>query len=142
MAFRRRQFFKFFVLFSFFFLLFAQSSAAQTPTGGVRGQVTDPSGSTIAGARVTVTTPAGKVITADTGRDGSFEVKDLPPDKYAVKITAKGFAPFEVLDYDVPAGPSQKLDVSLSIEVQEQKVLVESATPTVDVSPEANVGSI
>jgi hypothetical protein len=114
---------------------------AQTATGTLRGQVTDPSGSSIAGAHVTVTAADGRVITVDTGRDGVFEVKGLAPGKYGVNVSAKGFAPFEVLDYDINAAP-QRLDVTLSIEVQEQKVIVESASPTVDVSPDSNVGAI
>jgi len=142
MAIRLKRISQFFALFAMCFLLCAPGSFAQTATGGLRGQVTDPSGSAIVGAQVTVTSATGQVTKAVVGRDGTFEIKGLPPGKYAVDVTAKGFAPFEVLDYDIPAGPEQKLDVSLSIAVQEEKVIVESATPTVDVSPEANAGAI
>ncbi|HMD30956.1 MAG TPA: hypothetical protein VKG84_03525, partial [Candidatus Acidoferrales bacterium] len=45
-------------------------------------------------------------------------------------------------EFEVTAQPVQRLDVTLSIEAQEQKVIVESTTPTVDVSPDANVGAI
>ncbi|HKM91678.1 MAG TPA: carboxypeptidase regulatory-like domain-containing protein [Candidatus Acidoferrales bacterium] len=142
MASRLKRISQFLALFVLCFLLCAPGALAQTATGSLRGQVTDPSGSAIVGAQVTVTSATGQVTKAVVGRDGSFEIKGLPPGKYAVDITAKGFAPFEVLDYDIPAGPAQKLDVSLTIAVQEEKVIVESATPTVDVSPEANAGSI
>jgi len=140
MAFRPMRVAAFLLVFALILFPSAHTTFGQN-TGGIRGQITDPSGSIIAGARVTVTAPDGKVVTADTGRDGVFEVKGLVPGKYAVNVSAKGFAPFEALDFDISAAV-QKLDVTLSIEVQEQKVLVESASPTVDVSPDANVGAI
>src|SRR5208282_2852658 len=124
MASRRKRISLFFALFSLLLSLSTQAAFAQTATGGVRGQVVDPSGAAITGARVKVTSATGQVTSADAGRDGSFEVKNLPPGKYGVLVFSKGFAPFEILDFDIPAGPSQKLDVSLSIEVQEEKVVV------------------
>jgi len=124
-----------------FFL--AQSLQAQNTTGSIRGQVTDPSGSAVTIAKVSVTNAEGKVVaTADTIRDGNYEIKNLAPGKYGVDITAKGFAPFEVLDYEVAAGQVQKLDVSLTLEIQKEQVVVESNTPTVDVNPETNAGAI
>jgi hypothetical protein len=129
-------------LVSLALLFFAPGARAQKATGSLRGQVTDPSGSAITTARVTVTWPGGKVTTADTTRDGNFEVKDLPPGKYGVTVTAKGFSPFEMLDLEITADQVQKLDVSLSLAVQQERVIVESNTPTVTVSPETNAGAI
>src|ERR1700739_1063435 len=90
--------------------------SAQTATGTLRGQVTDPSGSVVANATVIVTTPAGNAITASTNREGIYEVKNLPPGKYGVKVIAQGFAPFEDADVQILAGQIEKLDVSLTIE--------------------------
>jgi hypothetical protein len=123
-------------------LLSAPGSHGQTGRGSLRGQVTDPSGSVIPGAHVTVTGPAGQTATTDTGHDGSYEVKNLPPGTYGVTITAKGFSPFEVLDFVIAANETKKLDVTLSLEVQKEEVIVESTTPSVEVSPEANAGAI
>jgi hypothetical protein len=123
-------------------LLFPVAAFPQGATGGLRGQVTDPSGAAVAGAKVIVTPATGKALTVDTGRDGSYEVKNLTPGKYAVDVIAKGFAPFEVLDFEISAGAAQKLDVKLDLAAQEEKVVVEGVTPTVDVSPESNVGAI
>lgn len=142
MSFRCSRSLQLFVLLALSILQFAPSARAQIATGSLRGQVTDPSGSAVTTAKVTVTWPTGKVTTADTVHDGRFEVKDLPAGKYGVAVTAKGFAPFEVLDYEIAAGQVQKLDVTLSLEVKKEKVIVESTTPTVEVSPEANVGAI
>ncbi|MGC1169063.1 MAG: carboxypeptidase-like regulatory domain-containing protein, partial [Candidatus Acidiferrales bacterium] len=53
----------------------ASVSLAQTTTGAIHGQVTDPSAAAVVGASVIVTTPDGKSLAATTNRDGVFEVK-------------------------------------------------------------------
>ena len=123
-------------------LVSAVSARAQSGNGTLRGQVTDPSGSAITTAKVTVTWPNGKVTTADTVHDGRFEITGLPPGKYGVAVTAKGFAPFEVLDYEITAGEAERLNVTLSLQAQQEKVIVQSTSPTVEVSPEQNAGAI
>src|SRR6202166_3998154 len=97
---------------------------AQTANGTLRGQVTDPSGSSIANATVIVTTPNGSAMTAVTNRDGIYEFKNLTPGKYGVKVIAEGFSPFENSGIEIALGQTQKLDVPLTIEVREEKVTV------------------
>ncbi len=119
------------------------SLRAQTNTGTLRGQVTDPSGSAVGTATVLVTTPNGDAITANTNRDGVYEVKGLAPGKYGVKVIATGFTSFEKVDVDVAAGQTQKLDVKLAIETQEQKVVVtDQAGAALNVDPASNAGAI
>jgi len=142
MSFLTRRNYRVSLFWALLLLLPAATARSQTATGTLHGQVTDPSGSAVATAKVTVTWPNGKVSTAETTHEGRFEIKDLPPGKYGVNVTAKGFAPFEVLDYEIEAGQSQKLDVTLTLEVQKEKVIVESTSPAVEVSPEQNAGAI
>jgi Carboxypeptidase regulatory-like domain len=112
-------------------------------TGTLRGQVTDPSGSSIANATVIVTTPTGNAITATTNRDGIYEIKNLAPGKYGVKVISQGFAPFETSNVEVLAGQIQKLDVPLTIEVREEKVTVtDQAAAALDTNPANNAGAI
>jgi hypothetical protein len=132
-------------LIAFLLLLtlgFAAPSFAQSGTGTLRGQVTDPSGSAVQGASVLVTAASGEVVTVTTTRDGTYEAKSLAPGKYDVQVLAKGFAVFESKEVAIAADQIQKLDVKLTIEEQEQKVVVEAETPTVDINPENNVGAI
>jgi Carboxypeptidase regulatory-like domain len=116
----------------------AQTTVAK---GTVRGQVTDPSGAAVTGATVLVTTPTG-VATATTNRDGIFEVTGLAPGKYDVKVVAAGFTTFENPDVEITSGGTQKLNVALTIEVQEQKVQVTDSTTQVDVNPANNAGMV
>jgi hypothetical protein len=114
---------------------------AQTPTGTLRGQVTDPSGAAVGNATVLVSTASG-VATATTNRDGIFEVTGLAPGKYEVKVVADGFAAFDQPEVVISAGQAQKLNVAMKIEVQEQKVEVSDTTTNVDVNPANNAGAI
>jgi len=117
--------------------------AAQTNTATLRGQVTDPSGSAVGTATVLLTTPNGDAITANTNRDGMYEIKGLVPGTYGVKVIATGFTSFEKDAVDLAAGQIQKLDVKLSIETQEQKVVVtDQAAAALDVNPASNAGAI
>jgi hypothetical protein len=118
---------------------------AQTDSGSgvLRGQITDPSGSAVGNATVIVTTPAGDAITASTNRDGIYEVKGLAPGKYGVKVIAQGFTAFENPGVEILAGQTNKLDVKLTIEVREEKVLVtDQAATALDVDPASNAGAI
>lgn len=115
---------------------------AQTGTGAVRGQVMDPSGAVVQNATVLVTTPSGAAITATTNKEGVFEVKGLAPGKYGVKVIAQGFTTFELPEMDIAAGETKKLNVSLSIEIQQEKVEVTDSTTKVDVNPANNAGAV
>jgi hypothetical protein len=117
------------------------ASQAQTAAGTLRGQVTDPSGAAIASATVLVNTATG-VATATTNRDGIFEVTGLAPGKYEVKVVADGFATFDQPEIVISAGQTQKLNVAMKIEEQEQKVEVTDTTTKVDVNPANNAGMV
>ena len=131
-----------FILALVFLFLSAAPAWAQTPTGSLRGQVTDPSGAAVGGATVLVLTPSGTSLNATTNRDGIFEVQGLAPGKYGVKVFADGFGPFELQNVDVTAGPSAKLNIPLKIAEQEQKVEVTDSSTKVDVNPENNASMV
>jgi hypothetical protein len=124
-------------------LLCVSGLSAQSGTGSVHGQVTDPSGESVPDATVQVTGPTGQPSTAKSGRDGSYEVKGLAPGKYTVKADAKGFQEFQSAEIDVAAGQATKLDMALTIEVEQQRVEV-TAEPgaQLSVNPENNAGAI
>src|SRR5712664_3201698 len=124
-------------------LLASPGVLAQTANGALRGQVTDPSGSTIANATVIVTTSTGGAITAATNRDGIYEFKNLALGKYDVKVISEGFAAFETSNVEILSGQTRKLDVPLTIEVREEKVTVtDQAAAALDTNPANNAGAI
>jgi Carboxypeptidase regulatory-like domain/TonB dependent receptor len=115
---------------------------AQNRGGSIRGQVKDPSGAAIVDATVLVTAPDGQTLTATTTHDGLYEVKGLAAGTYKVQVIAKGFAVFENDSVAVAEGQIQKLDATLLIETQQEKVVVTDEGATIDVAPENNAGSI
>src|SRR5579863_2213914 len=108
----------------------------------LRGQVTDPSGSYVTAATIVLTTPSGGAITAQTDKNGNYQVNGLAPGKYGLKVIATGFTDFSKDGVDVGAG-TNKLDVKLSIQTQEEKVMVtDEAAAALSVDPAANAGAI
>src|SRR5271170_7265016 len=110
----------------------ARCAAAQQATGGLRGQVTDPSGATVAGATILLTTPAGASLDTTTGKDGTYQFKNLAPGKYTVKAVAQGFSLFTQENVVISAGQIQTVNVALIIQTEEQKIIVNDSNTTVD----------
>ena len=123
-------------------LIFLGGVHAQMPAGGVRGQVTDPSGAAVVGATVVVLPLDGPSTTAATNRDGMFEVKPLAPGNYTVQVFAPGFAQFSLKEVSVVAGSPLVLNVHLAIEEQKEKVVVSDSTTQLDTSSGSNANSL
>src|SRR5271166_5980024 len=126
------------LLASLFVVQAGGSVWAQAGLGLLHGTVTDPSGAAVTKADVQITDPDGKVCSATTNQTGGYEVKGLAAGKYGIKVTAKGFALYEVDGIDVGPGQSQKMDVSLSIATQQENVNVSENAIGLDVSSENN----
>src|SRR5882757_7011360 len=60
------------------------SASAQTPTGTLRGQVTDPSGAVVTNAQVSAVGPAGQTLAAKSSANGTYEIDGLPPGQYTI----------------------------------------------------------
>jgi hypothetical protein len=114
---------------------------AQTSAGALRGQVTDPSGAAIPGASVIMTPANGSPITVQSNGQGMYEFKTLSAGKYTLTVAAQGFSLYENDSVNVADQPL-RLNVSLTIEVETQKVQVSDTAPTVDVNPSNNAGAI
>jgi Carboxypeptidase regulatory-like domain len=126
----------------FVVLLMSEILRAQTATGGIRGLVTDPSGGTLVGATVLLTTPSGGSMDTTTGKDGYYEFKNLAPGTYEVKVVAKGFSLFTKSDVSVTSGKITPVNISMVLEVQQEKVVVQESTAQLDVNPSNNANTI
>src|SRR6202047_2393442 len=133
------------IVVSFVFGLLTTSSSlrAQVPTAGtLRGQVSDPSGSTVSGAAVLLTAPNGNSVDAVTNKDGFYEVTGLAAGTYTVKVVAEGFGLFTASNIAVKPGQVQTLRIALSLEEQKLEIHVEDSPTQLDVNPENNAGAI
>ena len=125
-----------------FVMLLGAQLWAQSGTGSLHGQVTDPSGAAVTKADVQVVAQDGTIIRTATTQTGTYEFKSVAPGTYGIKVTAKGFAVYEVDGIVVASGQSPKMDISLSIEVQQQNLNVSDQGIGVDTSAENNATQI
>src|ERR1700733_11681249 len=108
MSFRSAPRFRTTVVFVLLALLVPWSAFAQNAAAGgtstLRGQVAGPSGSFVTTATIVLTTPSGDAITAQTDKNGNYEIKGLTTGKYSLKVIADGFTDFSKEGVDVGAG--------------------------------------
>jgi hypothetical protein len=107
----------------------------------LRGLVTDPSGAAIPGASVIMTPATGSPIIVHSDGQGAYEFKSLPSGKYTLTVAAQGFTLYENENVDVANQPL-RLNVTMTIEVETQKVQVSDTAPSIDVDPANNAGAI
>src|SRR5258708_11165624 len=142
MSFRPVRIVLFGLVFLFLILSTRENLAAQTPTSGLNGVVTDPSGGVITKAAVRLTNASGASLDTTTNRDGFYEFKELAPGTYTVKAVAKGFAIFTQQAVQILAGQTQHANIGLLIQVEEEKVEVSDSSTKVDIAPSNNAGMV
>jgi hypothetical protein len=125
-------------------LAVTQATATPASSGTLRGQVTDPSGAAIANATAVMTPAAtsSTPIKTQTDGQGAYEFKGLVAGQYSLTVVAQGFALYENDNLVIALGQPLRLNVAMSIEVEEQKINVSDTAPTVDVNPASNAGAI
>ncbi len=77
-------------------------------------------------------------VTTDGNEQYTFN--QIPAGSYAVRVTAKGFAPFEVEDHTISS--SKVLDVQLTIATEAQTVTVRDEANQVTTEPSANASAV
>ena len=122
----------------------AQTTEATAQTaGGIRGQVTDPTGAVIPNATVVARDTAGHLAgkaTSDNG--GVYAIHGLPAGKYSVTVTAQGFASFSVPGISVSAGQMKNLNPALTIAVEKQEVQVQAENTTIGTAADENANAV
>jgi hypothetical protein len=114
----------------------------QEHTGELRGTVSDPSGAVVTNATVAIVTPDGKTVSVNTNKSGVYEIRNVIPGTYSVTAFAPGFSTFIQDKVDVAAGKVEQLNISLEINVEQQKVQVQEQGTQVSVNPSNNAGAM
>jgi hypothetical protein len=117
----------------------AAGARAQNAAGRILGNVTDPSGAAIAGAKVRVTNLARQSSQETvTDNDGFYQVLGLPIGAYRITVEKDGFHQQVFENQTVQINQSLRLDAKLSIgqksevvEVREQTAAVETVNQTI-----------
>jgi Carboxypeptidase regulatory-like domain len=120
----------------------AQKPAAATAS--IHGNVADPTGAMLPGAKITVTTSAGIPVTATTSNGaGAYAVNGLDPGSYIILAAFEGFAPVSSPVIQLAAGRAKHIDMSMATVVEQQSVTVtDEEAPMVSVEASGNTSSV
>ncbi len=122
-------------------LCLSSSVVAQTVTGTITGQVTDPSGAMVVGAAVTAENIATGVKTlAKTNATGVYTIRFLPIGTYTVAIEATGFATEKFPPFALDINQTAKIDGALKIATSSTVVVQETFHPILDTA-DATLGN-
>jgi hypothetical protein len=108
-------------------------ASAQSFRGSIRGKVTDPSGSIIAGAKVSAkNTGTGLTREAATGDDGGYVLAELPAGVYTVTAEAAGLSP-AAMNVQVNVGLDTTADFDLTkVEKRQEQLNVTAEAPLIE----------
>jgi len=112
---------------------------SQTTSSRISGTITDPQGSAVPGASITILNPVtGQSFSTVTNPQGDYVVPAVPAATYRITITAKGFRTSILndikVDAAVPATVNAKLEVgtlSETVEVSAAAEVIQSTSATV-----------
>ncbi len=106
-------------------LSLAVSEYAAEPTGTIAGNVTDPSGAALVGAKITATNlNTGLSRETTSASDGGYVFPLLPVGSYSISVQAPGFRRFEQKGIDVRADQNTTVAVKLEIGATTETVSV------------------
>src|SRR2546430_446324 len=119
-------------------LLCATGTWSQRTTGSLSGQVLDPSGAAVAGAKVNIANDErGFKLEINSGEEGTFNAPDLVPGNYKVSVQHAGFkthATTVVVRVNVTTSIVAKLEmgeVSMMVNVESGAITVDTSKATV-----------
>ncbi len=117
--------------------LFPRLAGAQTVNGAIIGVVQDTSGGVVPDTALTLrnVTTDQTVGTTVSGADGAYAFRNLSPSKYEVQALKPGFQLVTLSDVEVTLGSQVKLDISLPVGAQEQKIEVIGGASALGTTP-------
>jgi hypothetical protein len=124
-----------------FFVILSATIAFSQFRASVQGTVTDPNGSTVPAATVTITsleTNIQRVVT--TSNAGVYDVAGLAPGRYSLTVEKTGFSKKVLSDLILGAEQSQSFNVQLEVGQVSQTVTVNDAVSEVIDTETAMIG--
>lgn len=113
----------------------------QTGTTQVFGQITDPQGAAVVGAKVTATNEkTGLSREEDTDSEGNFRISALPPGIYNLKVEAAGFRTAARERVELLVDTAKQINLQLKVGAQSETVEVRAAAEALNTS-DASVGN-
>jgi len=114
-------------------LAFLATVAAAQSTSQLNGSVTDPSGASVAGAKITLTdVSAGIQRTTTSNAGGLYQFLDMPPGNYRLEATASGFSPFVVSSVTLVVKTPLTINIQFQLAGVSTSVTVEAQAPLIN----------
>ena len=115
-------------------VLFRRVTVAQGLTGALIGTVRDEQGGVLAGAQVSVGSPAliGGLETLTTSANGQLRFPILPPGTYVLDVKLQGFAAHHEEDIRIGAGATIERSVELKLASIANSVVVDGLSSRID----------
>jgi hypothetical protein len=125
-----------------FAFAFISCVSAQTGTGSLSGQVTDPNGKAVSGAAVHLIDPATKVSRdTKTDSDGSYSFSQVRPGIYGLRIEAPNFKAFVQDKVEILISTPTTVNAPLQVgAVTETMTVTSEAVPTIN-TEDATIGN-
>jgi hypothetical protein len=124
-------------------LLFTASLGAQETTGGLQGNVTDPTGAVVAGADVVLAgTSLVGTKSLKTDPAGYYHFVNLPPGDYSLTVTAKGFKEFKLGGLTIEVGHLPTVNAALELGATSTVVEVSGTALLIDVTTEHTLTNV
>jgi Carboxypeptidase regulatory-like domain/TonB-dependent Receptor Plug Domain len=121
--------------------LLASLATAQS-TSLLNGNVSDPSGASVAGAKITLTDPAtGLQRTTTSNGAGLYQFLDVPPGDYKLEAAATGFAPYLASKVTLVVKTPSTIHIRLQVAGVAQSVTVEGEAPLIN-RTDASLGNV
>lgn len=118
------------LVFSLALFAFGATLRAQSATGSIAGQVSDPAGAAIAGAKVVAKqTSTGLEYNTLTSEAGFYAFPSLPVGPYALTLSKQGFRTISQEGITVAIATRSTLDFSLQVGDVQQTISVTSEAP-------------
>jgi hypothetical protein len=114
-------------------LLFLASFAAFAQTATILGTVTDPTGSVVPNASVTIintATSVERVIQTNTA--GNYIAPELPIGPYSVKAGAAGFKAYERTGLTLDSNATVRVDIVLEVGAVSESITVEATAVKIE----------
>ena len=111
----------------------SQQAPSTGSTGAISGTVTDPSGAIVAGAKITATDSyTGQEFTTTSDSSGVYLLRNLPPGKYRIEISAAGFKASVIDAVPVTSSNLTTVDARLAVGTTSETVEVSATAPAVE----------
>src|SRR5215475_1428372 len=112
----RRTGFHWIVMLGSAWAILSNPAKSQVLYGTLVGNVADPSGAAVSGAKVVArATATGQERSTETDGNGIYAIRDLQAGPYSVTVTAQGFTSVERRSIELRVNSETRVDVQLAI---------------------------